>query len=300
MPATYKFIDPMRKLGVVEPFSVNDEGLSIFVCLRLLCGTINVERKETGRVVRLRQCFLTERERKLTRRSLSDIIATAFGGAYSPEDIQRYLRESRRRNSDFWASLAAELCHALICRERAQYLACFLHLYRLVEMTSVALPLFYASAEHNYKKALDFLKMLPENPRDGDLAIFRKFISEVSRAGGYGRHRIVFSYSRGNLRWDAAFEQQVNDYVIQAAGLNASVEVAAKQIEVPFVEMPSFIACFRNRMFHNALSAENFDLDRLNGPELVCEPLVDPILNWYTLVLCVIVEESISKHLVRG
>lgn len=297
MPTTFKLVEPMSKLAVSAPFSVNESGVHVFECLRLLCGTVDIEKKDDGKTFKLRRCFLTESQRKLSRASIRSIVDVAFDGEFTIKDLEAYLASGRRRNAEFWKGLAAELTMALACRERQAFLECFLHLYRLIEMTSVALPLFYAGSEHNYRRALDFLKSLPQNPRDGDLAIFKKFISEISRLGGYDRHKIKINYSRGDIRWDASFERQVEAYVIAAEGLSATVEVETKSIEVPFSEFCSFIASFRNRIFHNSLSSSNINLDELNGADLTCEPLIDPTFNWFTLVLCVVIKESIARHL---
>lgn len=299
MPATFKLVEPLSKLGIAAPFGVNESGVRIFELLRLLCGTIDLEEKTSGRRVRLRHCFLTESRRRLSRQTVADIIGKAFDGEFQFLEMHRYLLAVQRRNVDFWDSLVGELCLTLASREAGQYTRCFLHLYRIVEMISVALPLFYASSEHNYRRSLEFLKALPTSPNDGDLAIFRKFITEVARQGGYNRYQVKIPYTRGDLRWDGVFERQIEDYVIRPGNLRAVIDDAAKQIEVPFTEFPRFVVSFRNRLFHNALSGENLDLDQLNGPELVCEPLIDPALNWFTLVFCVILKQSVERHLAR-
>ena len=163
-------------------------------------------------------------------------------------------------------------------------------------MSSVALPLFYATAEYDYRKALSFLKNLPEKPRDGDLAILRKFSIILADEGGYRGYNIEVFYSRGNYTWDNRFATQIQDYVIQPEKLSSVVDEAARKIEIPFEEMPSFIISFRNRLFHNTLSMTNFDLDQLGGANSVCEPLIKPALNWITLMLCTILQQSIARY----
>ena len=163
-------------------------------------------------------------------------------------------------------------------------------------MSSVALPLFYATAENDYRKALSFLKKLPTNPRDGDLAIFKQFSQTLAREGNYTDHKIKIYYSKGDIRWNQSFSEQVRKFVVEAEKLTADVDVQNGKIDVPFVEFPSFIVSFRNRLFHNTLSVQNFDLDRLGGSDMTCEPIIRPALNWFTLSLCVILQQSIDRH----
>ena len=296
MPGTFTIKDALTKLGVEAPLGVNSDGVHAFECLRLLTGTVNLEHKSSGKKLVLRRCFLSEQDRKRKSNSLSEVIQTAFDSDFSMEDVSNYLGRTRLINREFWENLKGELCLALACEHQANFTEAFLHVYRVLEMSSVALPLFYATAESDYKKALSFLKKLPSNPRDGDLAIFKKFVQALEREGGYTNHKIEIFYSKGDNGWDQSFADQVRLYVIEAENLGASVDIAGRKIEVPFREFPSFMVSFRNRLFHNTLSVQNFNLDKLRGSELTCEPVIRPALNWFTLSLCVILKQSIARH----
>jgi hypothetical protein len=214
----------------------------------------------------------------------------------SQQDVADYLNKTKRINRGFWEDLKGELCLALACENKRESTAAFLHVYRILEMSSVALPLFYATAEHDYKKALSFLKQLPENPRDGDLAIFKKFSQILAREGNYTGHNIEILYSKGDNAWDGTFSSQVQKCVIDADKLSTVIDIPNRKIDVPFVEFPSFLVSFRNRLFHNQLSVQNFNLDKLRGSNMACEPIIKPALNWFTLSLCVILKQSVARH----
>lgn len=169
MPSTYKIEDALARLGVAAPLGVNDDGVHAFECLRLLTGTVNLEHKSTAKVMRLRYCHLSEGVRRLKANSLTEIVQSAFNSTLSTGDISGYLTKTKSINRGFWENLKAETCLALACEHQSDHTGAFLHIYRILEMSSVALPLFYATAEYDYKKALSFLKDLPSNPRDGDL-----------------------------------------------------------------------------------------------------------------------------------
>lgn len=296
MPSTYKADDALKRLGVTAPLGVNAEGVHAFECLRLLTGTVNLNHKRTGKTYPLRYCHLTESRRKLKANSLKEIVETAFNSTLSLDEVSEYLNKTKSINRGYWENLRAELCLALAREYEADHTGAFLHIYRLFEMSSVALPLFYATAEYDYSKALSFLKDLPSNPRDGDLAILKKFSQVVAKEGGYNGFNIEVFYSKGDFTWDSRFADQIQVCVVQQEKLKAVVDHAARKIDIPFDEMPSFIISFRNRLFHNTLSVKNFNLDHLGGANEVCEPLIKPALNWFTLVICAILQQSIARY----
>lgn len=296
MPSTFKIKDALNLLGSRPPLGVNDNGVHAFECLRLLTGTVNLEHKVTGKVSTLRFCHLTQQKRKLKRNTISEVISNAFDGDLTEGDLSSYLERTKATNRGYWESLRAELCLALAADYSENYTEAFLHIYRILEMSSVALPLFYATAEYDYRKALDFLKELPGSQKDGDLAILKKFSTIIARTGGYTRYTIEIPYSKGDFAWDDRYAEQIEKYVLGTGSLRSVVDTAGRKIDVPFEEVPSFIISFRNRLFHNALSMGNFDLDYLGGPSRVCEPLIKPSLNWVTLVLCAIIQQSIARY----
>lgn len=297
MPGTFRIKDGLSQLGVIKPFGVNGDGVHAFECLRILCGTVNLEHKSDGSVLKLRNCFLTRSVRKLRANSLREIVKSAFDGDLSLDDIERYLNKTSGINRDFWARVKGEICLALYCLGKRQSVNAFLHIYRLLEMTSVALPLFYAGVEHDYLKSLQFLKSLPEKPRDGDLAIFRKFVSILAKEGGYEQLKMEVFYSKGDLAWDARYVRQIQSYVISPEKLKAIIDAPGMKIDIPFIEFPSFFVTFRNRLFHSMLSAENLDLDQLGGADAACEPLIEPALNWFTMMLCVILKQNADRYI---
>ena len=296
MPSTYKIRDALANLGVSAPLGVNADGAHAFECLRLLTGTVDLEHKQTGKVLRIRYCHLSEKMRRLKASSLAELIGLAFNSTLSLNDISSYLNKTNSINRGYWEKLKAEICLALVCEHQADHTGAFLHVYRILEMSSVALPLFYATAEYDYNKALLFLKDLPKNPRDGDLAILKSFSRVLAERGGYIGYNVEVFYSKGDFTWDGKFADQIQTCVIRQESLRSVLDNAARKIDIPFEEMPSFIISFRNRLFHNTLSVKNFDLDYLGGANIVCEPLIKPALNWITLMLCAILQQSIARY----
>ena len=249
----------------------------------------------TDEIYSQRHCFLSFAEREINEDTLSDVIAVAFGEDYSIEVMSEFLSSRAIRvNTNFWDELKAELCFCLAAREKDNNLEAFLRIYRIFELVSVALPLFYATSESSYYKALNFLRGLASDHKSGDLSVFKRCIVTLSENGGYNDLKIDFHVT-GNQDWVDEFKLQLNRKILSQ--LEGGGEFINNQkFEIAFKSMLSFIAVFRNRLFHNLLSQNNFKLDNLNGSDQLCKVLIDPTLNWLTILIVEIMGSHASAH----
>lgn len=178
----------------------------------------------------------------------------------------------------------------LTARNSNRSVEAFLYLYRMLEMVSVALPLVYAASEPDFKRALSFIKALSSNPRDGDLAIFAHFVGSLEGRGGYKGLTFDFKVQRGDAGWNREAREQIEKFVLKEIKGKPSFLEDGITFQVPFSSMPSFVATFRNRLFHNSQSGSNFRLDPLHGAAALCEFVIDPTLSWLTMVVIEIVK----------
>lgn len=91
MPSCYSLKEPLNPSWSKKPLGVNEAGVSIFECLRLLLGTVNLVHKPTGKLVRLRHCFLTDSKRRISRKTIDDVVRVIFDGDLSAKDVSGYL-----------------------------------------------------------------------------------------------------------------------------------------------------------------------------------------------------------------
>ena len=297
MPRHCTLRDPLSNFGAAKPFGVNDDGAPVFECLRLLTGTVDIYHKSTLQTLRSRHCFLTQSSRRLGRGTLKSIVSRVFDQDLTIEDAAAYLTKGGSDNKKFWSELNAEICLCLDARSKKRNVEAFLYLYRMLEMVSLALPLVYASSQPDYKKALDFLKALSSNPRDGDLAIFKQFSRSIATEGGYTALTFDFFVRHQNASWRAEAQSQIESHILSELSAAACFSDNGEKFSIPFAEMSSFYVTFRNKLFHNSQSGSNFRLDPLFGASSLCGIVIDQTLYWFTLVVVEIVKAHARRYI---
>lgn len=295
MPFHCNLIDPLTDKGVVRPYGLEANGFPIFECIRLLMGTVDVENCGTGKVVKLRRCFVTQSDRRVGQRTLNSLIGTIFENDLSVKDFGKYLDKGGNDNRRFWEKVKCELCLCLVAEKHNQHLHAFLHLYRVVELISVALPLVYVSTEPDYGKALTLLKSL--NADDGgDLAVLKGLSKHIAISGGYDEALIGFDFKVNNEAWKIEGSKQFKKYALNNEKIGAARDDNSG-VDVEFSNVSSFLVNIRNRMFHRKITGQNFDLDKLDGVDAICQTATGPSLYWLSLIVIEILKVHSTRYI---
>jgi hypothetical protein len=298
MPSTFRLENPSSIGACGHPFGVRSMGVPAFECLRLLTGSLNIQQQISQQTVKLRYCHLSQKTRRLSETTIDKTIQLAFDGDLSIADVNLYLSKSAGVNREFWEELRSELCFCLFARQRKSHVESFLHMYRILELISVAVPLIYAAKIADFRKAVDFIKSLSKNERDQDLAILRYFSEEVSKSGALSGLSIDYPFIALNLPERRHLRTQINSYVLNDRKIihNDLTEDSADGVSIEFKSVSSFTVSCRNRLFHNAISNENFKLDVMQGADPLCSILVGPGLYWFSFVLTEILKAEASRY----
>lgn len=297
MPRHCKLKEPEKVVGPAYPFGVNDKGVPLFECIRLIYGTIDIENKLSGKSLSFRRCFVINKSNKLGKNWLKFIIRNIFEEDLNLDDASSFLKKGSNDNKEFWEELKSELCLCLAARQQRLYTECFLYLYRIIELISIALPLVYASSQPDYRKALEFIKSLSVSSRDGDLSIFKNFVKKAEQSGGYNNIQIDFPFLIDDAPWRIEAKLQIESMINLERGLSCTFNDEGSVLLVKFSEMPLFFASCRNRLFHNSNSGENFRLDGLNGASELCRMLVDPTIYWFSLILIEVTKVHAKRYI---
>lgn len=297
MPKHCKLKEPKVGFFSTYPFGVNDKGVPVFECIRILFGTIDVENKHTYKTTKLRHCFINQTNNNIGKHSLAFIIERLFDGDLNFDDVKTFLSKGANDNKEFWEEIKSELCLCLVARRNGKYVESFLYLYRLIELISVALPLVYASSQPDYKKALEFIKSLSVSSRDGDLSILKIFVKKAEKSGGYDGIQIDFPFLNEDTTWRTEFKKQAEAMAASEKGLTIKFNDDNSEFSVQFSEMPLFFVSCRNRLFHNSQTGHNFKLDELNGAENLCQMLIDPTVYWFKLILIEVVKVHAKRYI---
>lgn len=298
MPSSFRLEDPLPDVARAKPFGVRSKGVPSFECLRILNGSIDIRNSTTGKLTKLRHCHLSQRSRRLSANTISETIDLVFDGNLSQADVEQYLTRSTSQNRVFWTELRSEICFCLFAKKQKRHVEAFLHLYRLLELSSVSLPLIYATKINDFRRSLDFIKSLSRNDRDKDLAILHYFCEELSNSGSLGGLSIDFPFNYLSMPAKGHFRSQLDSCVLSNSKIEQDDLTSDPNdgVKVNFKSVPSFLVTNRNRLFHNALSSENFKLDLIQGSEPVCAILIGPGLYWFSLVLVEIVKAEASRY----
>jgi hypothetical protein len=295
MPFHCNLVDPLADKGVIRPFGLGNDGFPMFECIRLLMGSVDVENNRSTRIVKLRRCYVSQSNRKLGQRTLGKLVGTIFENDLTVEEFGKYLDKGGNDNRGFWEKVKSELCLSLVAEKGGQYLHAFLHLYRVIELISIALPLVYASTEPDYGKALELLKSLNQTDA-GELAVLRSLSAHIAKSGEYEDLKLSFVYPNADELWKTEASKQFNKYVLEQ-GRVGEVKDDNSGFEAKFAQVPSLVVNTRNRMFHRKITGHNFDLDKLDGVDLICQTVTDQTLYWLSLTVIEILKVHSRRYI---
>lgn len=293
MPLHCTLVDPLHTRGIIQPYGLGPIGVPMFECIRLLMGTVDVENNKTRKTIKLRKCFVTQSIRRQSNKTLPSLVRTIFDGDLSVEDFGVYLTKGKNENRGFWEKVKGELCLCLVAETSGQHLHAFLHLYRAIELISLALPLVYASTEPDYMVALSLLKSLNTND-GGDLAVLKSLSKHIAKTGGYEELSIEYDFKSTDAFWRSEASKQFNKYVLGPAKIG-NIREDKSGFDVKFSNISSLLVNTRNRAFHRMIGAHSFDLDKLNGIDDICQTVTGPTLYWLSLIII----EILKSHSTR-
>lgn len=297
MPKTFKLGEPLPAESCPRPFGVGGNGVPVFECLRLLSGAVDLTNKNIGSEVKLRYCHLTQAKKRVSSRTIDRIVDTVFDGDLLTDDVRQFLIKAGGENKRFWEELRNELCFCLHANKKGKSVEAFLHLYRILELVSVAVPLIYANKISDFREALKFIKSLNKNDRDQDLAILKYFVEAISKGGALSSLSVDFSFENLAQPARTALASQLGSYVFADGKISHSFfETPEDGVSVEFKSVSSFMVSCRNRLFHNAITNDNFKLDPLYGASSVCSVLIGPGLYWFSIVLSEILKAQAARY----
>jgi len=297
MPSTFRLMEPMPAETIAKPFGVRSNGVPVFECLRLLTGALDIEHRPSNKIAKHRYCYLSQKSRRVSGKTVKKIVELAFDGDLSAVEVGTYLTKSASTNRAFWEELRTEICFCLLAKKKQRHVEAFLHLYRIFELVSVALPLIYATKVADFRDAVRFIKSLSKNERDQDLSILRYFSEEISKSGSFSGLSIDYSFDKIDSPARAHLRSQLDSFVLSSTKISHTGFASPNDgVSIEFKSVSSFMVSCRNRLFHNAISNENFKLDGMQGSNTICSILIDPGLYWFSLVLSEIMKAEASRY----
>lgn len=296
MPQHCTLLEPGICADQGRPFGLNENGVPLFECIRILAGSVDIKNKESGKITKNRFSYQLQSKVFFRKNTIRKIVLNMFDGDITVDEFKAVLERGSVDNREFWEELRSEICFCIVARHEGRFVEAFLYLYRILELVSIALPLVYASSEPDYRKSMQFLKELAKNERDSDLSVFKSFVISAEKTGGYERLSVDFPIPLSCSSQKSEIMRQLQSYVISSGPIKADPIAGDEGFSVRFSSVPLYIISIRNRLFHNSRSNDNFRMDPLRGAGGICEMIVDPGLYWFSLVLIEIVKVHARRY----
>lgn len=144
--------------------------------IRLLTGTLNIRCNFQNKVIKQRinySILLCSRNKQISSNTIKQAIRPK-----KIRDLKLNLKNIAK-NYTFYKELFFEFSNYFLRKEQENQVAAFLHLYRILESIAYCFPLIWAAKATDYFGTFDKLKTYFNDPKTGELMVFRRFIDDV-------------------------------------------------------------------------------------------------------------------------
>lgn len=261
---------------------------------RLLSGTIDVLDNYYGRKHKIRDNHLKLSTQKNTGKLALSDIRENFPEELSLSDINRYF-DKAKNNLKFYSSIKTEVVKCLIASGEKRYFESFFYLYRILEGISYSIPLIYVSKKTDYNKTYHDLQAYFGKDKDGELAFFKRFVSETFKEENFYKSNIELDLSdidNEDLRssYFSLYEARIKpNYVVD--------KIENQSLKIKFIGFYDFVIELRNRFFHNSKGSwqQNFESSELLFPDVFFRSITKHGINWMSIILFEIIKVDFEK-----
>lgn len=261
---------------------------------RLLSGTIDVLDNYSGKKYKIRNNHLKLSTQKNNGKITLSNIYENFPEELSLSDIDKYFGKAKN-NLKFYLSIKTEVVKCIIAFEEKRYFESFFYLYRILEGISYSIPLIYVSKKTDYNKTYNDLQKYFGKDRDGELAFFKRFVSETFNTESFYKSNIVLDLSEidnENLKssYYSLYLSKVDEKYIVDRTEN-------EMLKIKFIGFYDFIIELRNRFFHNSKGGwqQNFESSELLFPDIFFRAITKHGINWMSIILFEIIKVDFEK-----
>lgn len=172
--------------------------------------------------------------------------------------LNRLVADGATKNIRIHKNIFNEALHCLYHYETKQFIASFVHLYRLIEHAALYLPFISIVAGSNDLTFTDY-KQVIENKAKADLSVLKKF-SRILLDPNIRISTVHISFAtHRNPTMDCDVAKSVLDGGFRASG--------SDWIEMEYGSLDRLIVGLRNEFFHYLYHEENISLDKMQDPD---------------------------------
>lgn len=294
----YTYEDPIFKATTKNQDLRIESRNKILNIFRLISGTINCIDTYDNTIYKFRENY-SNFPYITNGRINQSVVLNNFPDEVKLKDLNKYFNRSRF-NSKFYGSIEPEIIKCLIAEKKNNHLEAFFYLYRIIEGISYSIPLIYVSKHKNYDKTYKQLQSFFNNEQDGELAFFKRFLSETFKNEDFFKSSIDIDFNfidRIELReaYYKIYLDKVKNKPMNGKGLEG--QTLNQELKLSFIGFYDFIILIRNRFFHLTKGTwqSNLSSTEILYPDYFFKPIVSHGLNWVSLILFEIIKVDFEK-----
>lgn len=289
----YTYKDPIFRTNARNQNLRIESGNSILTLFRLISGTINCTDLYKNKEYKFRTNFsnFPFGENETIDQS---VVLNNFPDEVKLKDLDLYFKRSKF-NSIFYSSIQSELIKCLIAEKQKNHLESFFYLYRVIEGISYSIPLIYVSKHKNYNKTYKQLQSYFGKDIDGELAFFKRFISQTFKDEEFYKSTIDIDITEIDI--EEIREDYYKLYIGKMKPQAISSQSENEEIKISFIGFYEFIIELRNRFFHFTKGSwqDNLSSSELLFPDYFFKPIINHGINWISLILFEIIKVDFEK-----
>ena len=188
-------------------------------------------------------------------------------------------------NSGFYTIVTVEFLQCFYYKKQHNGIASFMHIYRILERISYALPLIYAKSANDFSKTYESLKKFFSNSdsHTGELSFFKKSL-------GYILDDIEITFD-----FDFYFNTELKTW-LDTTSMKDSYVVNTNNITVNIktVQLLELIILLRNGLFHCLSGKSHISLLAMPNPDKILLKNMDNFINAVSYIICKIIEKQFT------
>jgi len=246
--------------------------------IRLLTGTLNIRCNFHNEVIKQRINYshlLCNRNKKISKNTIKQAIKP-----YTLEDLSLHLKNNSK-NRVFYKELFIEFSNYFLRKKENNQVAAFIHLYRILESIAYCFPLLWAAKASDYFGTFNNLKIYFNNPKIGELMVFRRFINDMIDPFLLAT-QVTINISSIHPDWQ-------KKYFLTILNIIPNADVVSRNkytdITVKCQCLIDFVIKIRNQYFHFLTGfGKNFNSEDIAEPNEFFGFINEIIANWFAVI----------------
>ncbi|MDH2600826.1 hypothetical protein QDT04_16210 [Acinetobacter baumannii] len=251
--------------------------------IRLLLGKLDIYCNKSQKLVKQRINYYTLPSQK-------EKLSTNLGAYFNTTNINLSNSISAGINRNFYKELFFEFSNYFTCMKNKNFVNSFVHLYRILERVSYALPLIWASKSNDFYGSFSKLKEFFQNKDTKELGGLKLFIK------GFVDPYLSITTDFDIISIDPDWQKEYFMSIKNAANKvktpnNQIIETPYSTISIKNEDIIGFIIEIRNRYFH-ALTGANASFTSKN---IMCTDeffkiINEPCINWLAFIILEVIK----------